>query len=336
MAGPSGGVSDRPQLSVVIPTFGGRHILPALVDRLRDALQGQSFEIILVHDGGPDGSWPTISELARADRRVRGINLRKNFGQHNAIMAGLAHARGEAIVTMDDDLQHSPKDIGALLRKLNEGYDVCYGTFKSRKHAAWKVVGSRINDYLATVLLGKPRGLYLSPFKCFSRAIRDELIKYDGPSVYVDGLIFAVTDNIASVEVEHHERPAGGGHYTLRKSVRLLLQMSTAGSIAPLRLSSFLGLIMAFLGLLLAVGFTIQRLTDPNLPIGWASLIVTSLILGGVQLLALGILGEYIGLLFLRVNARPQYVIAETVNIEDSSPSEDEKRNLRPYGRTAD
>ena len=137
------------------------------MDRLRDALQGHSFEIILVHDGGPDGSWPTISELARADHRVRGINLRKNFGQHNAIMAGLAHTRGEAIVTMDDDLQHSPKDIGALLRKLNEGYDVCYAAFKSRKHAAWKVAGSRINDYLATLLLGKPRGLYLFALQMF-------------------------------------------------------------------------------------------------------------------------------------------------------------------------
>jgi undecaprenyl-phosphate 4-deoxy-4-formamido-L-arabinose transferase len=320
MAHPSEDVPDRPQLSVVIPTYGGERTLPSLVARLREVLKGKSYEIIIVHDCGPDHSWQTITELALADDTVRGINLRRNVGQHNAVMAGLNYARGEVIVTMDDDLQHAPHDIVAMWSKLNEGYDVCYAKFESRKHAAWKILGSKANDYLATALLGKPRGLYLSPFKCFSRAIRDELVKFEGPSVYVDGLIFAVTNNIASVKVSHHERPLGEGQYTLRKSMSLLLHMATSGSILPLRLASMLGLVMSLVGFLLAIVVTIERLTDASLPIGWASLIVTSLILGGVQLLALGILGEYIGALFLRLDSRPQFVIAETVNIGDNSP----------------
>jgi undecaprenyl-phosphate 4-deoxy-4-formamido-L-arabinose transferase len=315
MAHPLEDAPDRPELSVVVPTYGGQRTLPVLVDRLRKALDGQSFEIILVHDCGPDDSWATISELAKADDRIRGINLRKNFGQHNAVMAGLNYARGDAIVTMDDDLQHSPDDIGALREKLNEGYDVCYARFTSRKHASWKVFGSKVNDWLARLLLGKPKGIYLSPYRCLSRGIRDELVKFKGPSVYVDGLINAITDNIASVDVAHQERSKGESQYTFRKSISLLLKMATSGSIFPLRLASLLGLLTSFVGFVLALVFAIQRIEDPTLPIGWASLIVTSLFLGGVQLLALGILGEYIGGLFLRVDARPQYVIAETANV---------------------
>lgn len=311
MAYPLEDAPDGPQLSVVVPTYGGERTLPILVDRLRKALDGQSYEIVLVHDCGPDESWATISGLAKADDRIRGINLRKNFGQHNAVMAGLNYARGGVIVTMDDDLQHSPDDIAALREKLNEGYDVCYARFTSRKHAAWKVFGSKVNDWLARALLGKPKGIYLSPYRCLSRSIRDELVKFKGPSVYIDGLIIAITDNIASVDVAHQERSKGESQYTLRKSISLLLKMATSGSIFPLRLASLLGLLTSFVGFILALVFAIQRIEDPTLPIGWASLIVTSLFLGGVQLLALGILGEYIGGLFLRVDARPQYVVAD-------------------------
>ena len=308
----------RPQLSVVIPTYGAQRTLPILVDRLCSVLKDRSFEIILVHDCGPDGSWSTIGELAKRHQNVRGINLRKNFGQHNAVMAGLSYANGAAIVTMDDDLQHAPEDIPALCDKLSEGYDVCYAKFASRKHAYWKRFGSYINDLIARFLLNKPKGLYLSPFRCFTRAIRDELVKFSGPSVYIDGLILGVTRNISTVYVSHHNRADGEGNYTLRRSVRLLLHMSTSGSIAPLRLAAVLGLTMSFTGFIATILFIVQKFTVDAMPIGWSSLIVTSLILGGAQLFALGILGEYVGQLYLRVNARPQYVIADTINIETS------------------
>lgn len=202
---------------------------------------------------------------------------------------------------------------------------MCYAKFTSRKHAAWKVFGSKVNDWLARLLLGKPKGLYLSPYRCLSRGICDELVKFKGPSVYLDGLIFAITDNIGSVDVAHQERSKGESQYTIRKSISLLLKMATSGSIFPLRLASLLGVLTSFLGFLLAVIFAIQRLEDPTLPIGWASLIVTSLVVGGVQLLALGILGEYIGGLFLRVDARPQYVIADTANVGAESSGGDKR-----------
>ena len=308
--------SPSPEISVVIPTYGGQQTLRPLVQQISAVLEGRIFEILFVHDCGPDDSWSVIAELSRGNPAVRGINLRRNFGQHNAVIAGLNYARGKVIVTMDDDLQHSPSDIQALCGKIDEGYDVCYAAFKDRKHAWWKRLGSQFNDRLARFLLGKPKNLYLSPFRSISREVRDELIKFAGPSVYIDGLILNVTQNIASIQVEHYERPTGEGHYTLKRSIRLLVKMATSGSIAPLRLSAFLGFSMSLAGFVLALLLVLQRFTINAMPIGWSSLIVTSLILGGVQLLALGILGEYLGQLFLRAGGRPQFVIADTVNLE--------------------
>lgn len=314
---------SSPEISIVIPTFGGQETLRPLAERISDVLKDRAFEILFVHDCGPDDSWRVITDLAKGNENIRGINLRRNFGQHNAVLAGLNYVRGRIIITMDDDLQHSPNDIPALCTEVERGHDVCYAKFETRKHALWKRLGSRINDYLARFLLGKPKDLYLSPYRCFNQAIRDELIKYKGPSVYLDGLILNLTNNITSVPVAHYERSTGTGHYSLRRSIRLLLQMATSGSIAPLRLAALLGVVMSFAGFVAALLLILQRFTINAMPIGWSSLIVTSLILGGVQLLALGVLGEYLGRLFLHVNARPQFVVSNMVNVD----TEEERGN---------
>lgn len=274
------------------------------------------FEIILVNDCGPDDSWSVISHLAETRPYLKAVGLRKNAGQHNAIMAGLAFASGEVIVTMDDDLQHSPSDIPVLYEKILEGYDVCYTSFESRHHAGWKIWGSAFNDRVAQYLLKKPKGLYLSPFKAFRKEVRDEMLKYAGPHVYLDGLILTVTSNIASVEVKHHARQDGKSGYSLRRSISLWLKMATNFSIAPLRLASLLGVLFSFFGFILAILFIIQRFTINIMPIGWTSLIVVVLVMGGIQLLALGTIGEYLGRVFLTINNRPQYVLASTLNIE--------------------
>lgn len=272
------------------------------------------YELILVCDCSPDRSWAVIRGLAQQYPWVRGILLRMNAGQHNALMAGFSHARGRVIVTMDDDLQHAPEDIPLLLAELAQGRDVVYARFKSRNHAGWKVAGSRLNDLVAGYLMNKPKGLYLSPFRAMTADIRDDILRYQGPYVYVDGLILSVTRNIGTVDVDHHERYAGDSGYSLRKSISLWLKMATNFSIVPLRITSFVGLCFAGVGFVLALMLIIQKLTLDRMPIGWSSLIVTVLIVGGVQLLALGMLGEYLGRVLLILNSRPQYVVGETTD----------------------
>ena len=308
-----------PSLSVVIPVYGSEPVLPELVRRLQAMFDQQGrpsgdYELILVCDCSPDRSWAVIRSLAQQYPWVRGILLRMNAGQHNALMAGFRQARGRVIVTMDDDLQHAPEDIPLLLAELAQGRDVVYARFKSRKHAGWKVAGSRLNDLVAGYLMNKPKGLYLSPFRAMTADIRDDILRYQGPYVYVDGLILSVTRNIGTVDVDHHERYAGDSGYSLSKSISLWLKMATNFSIVPLRITSFVGLCFAGLGFVLALLLIIQKLTLDRMPIGWSSLIVTVLIVGGVQLLALGMLGEYLGRVLLILNSRPQYVVGETTD----------------------
>jgi len=311
------------RLSIVIPVYGSERVLSELVaqiHRVAGSLDDvrENYEIIFVCDLSPDSSWQVIQSLSREYPQVHGILLRMNAGQHNALMAGFAQAKGEFIVTMDDDLQHSPADIPLLLQEIKRGFDVAYARFKKRKHASWKIVGSRINDIVAGYLMQKPKGLYLSPFRAMKAAIRDEITQYRGPYVYVDGLILSVTRNIATVDVDHHDRYAGDSGYSVRKSLSLWLKMATSFSIVPLRITSFLGMCFAGLGFLLAILLVIQRFTLNVMPVGWSSLIVTVLIIGGVQLLAIGMLGEYLGRVLLTINSRPQFVVAETVGLDAS------------------
>ncbi|MBO9170451.1 glycosyltransferase family 2 protein [Rhizobium sp. L245/93] len=306
------------KLSVVIPAYGSELTLAELVLQLEAVLSSAAsvmgnYEIILVCDHSPDGTWEVIKQLTSTRPKVSGILLRMNAGQHNALMAGFARAAGDIIVTMDDDLQHSPSDIPKLLEKISVGHDVVYARFKNRNHAAWKVAGSRFNNRIAAYLMNKPADLYLSPFRAFKSVICRDILSYSGPYVYVDGLILSVTRNIASVEVDHFERFAGTSRYGLKKSISLWLKMATSFSLVPLRLTSLLGIFVSGLGFLSAFLLIVQKLTIDVMPVGWASLIVAVLVIGGVQLLALGVIGEYLGRVLLTINSRPQYVIGETI-----------------------
>lgn len=316
-----------PYLSFVIPVYGSEKVLPELVKRL-DAVMDtmaatrRNYEVIFVCDCSPDRSWAVIEQLAAGHPWVRGILLRMNAGQHNALMAGFAEARGQVVMTMDDDLQHSPSDIPALLAELDSGRDVVYARFRNRQHASWKIWGSRLNDKVAGYLMNKPADLYLSPFRAMRAAIVRDILRYRGPYVYVDGLVLSMTRNIGTVEVEHHDRFAGDSGYSLKKSISLWLKMATNFSIVPLRLTSFAGLVLAGLGFLFAILLVIQKFTLDAMPIGWSSLIVTILIIGGMQLVALGMLGEYLGRVLLTLNSRPQFVIGDTVGLHhDQEPS---------------
>ncbi|WP_233234444.1 glycosyltransferase family 2 protein [Bordetella sp. LUAb4] len=312
-----------PYISVVIPVYGSELILESLTQQLHDVMteNNWTYEIVYVCDRSPDKSWGVIQKLKTKFDAVRALLLRKNAGQHNALIAGLNYARGQVTITMDDDLQHSPADIPLLVETLEAGSDLVYAKFRSRKHPAWKIAGSKVNDLAARMLIKKPADLYLSPFRAFRATIREQVTKYTGPFVYIDGLLLASTAEIASVEVDHHERLAGSSFYGFKKSISLWLKMATSFSVAPLRLTSLVGLVVALIGFLFAIILMIERITSDQLPTGWASLIVTVLIIGGIQLLALGVIGEYVGRVLLTLNGRPQYIVGESLGFD--SPTND-------------
>ena len=303
-------------LSIVVPVYHSALILPKLVEQiyaemLKEDL-AERFELLLVNDCSTDDSWEIIRSLASTHDFIKGISLRRNFGQHNAIMAGLNHATGDFTVIMDDDLQHPPQAIGEMLRALSSGYDVCYTRYLNRKHAYWKKMGSSFNDWVATCLLNKPKGLYLSSFKAIRKEVVAEIIKYDGPYVYLDGLILDVTRSITTIDIAHQARYEGTGNYNLRRSLALYMGMATSFSILPLRIASCAGMLMAALSFVMLICIVVTKFTDPELPAGWASLVVAVLFVGGVQTLCMGVIGEYLGRTYLKLNHKPQFVIAST------------------------
>jgi len=310
-------------LSIVVPVYRSAPILPELVEQIHAEMVKEgladTFELLLVSDASPDNSWQVIRTLAESHPFIRGISLRRNFGQHNAIMAGLNHVRGDFVVLMDDDLQHPPHAIGDMLRALQEGYDVCYTHYLNRQHAVWKKLGSQFNDWVATHLLGKPAGLYLSSFKGLRREIVAEVIHYDGPYAYVDGLILDVTRSITTIDIEHGARHEGEGNYNLSRSIALWMKMATSFSVLPLRLASFAGFALAGLSLLMILYVIVEKWLHPELPAGWASLIATVLFIGGIQTLCLGMMGEYLGRTYLKLNHKPQFVVgSKTWNSDEN------------------
>lgn len=316
----------NPEISVVIPVYGSASILPSLVQKLEQSLSAVAgpggFEAVLVHDHGPDNSWEVLKALAADRPWLKGINLRRNAGQHNAVMAGFAHARGRYIITMDDDLQHDPNDIPRIVEALEVGADLVYVRFEARQHALWKRLGSRFNDWVASRLLNKPTGLYLSPFRGIRREVCQTALGYRGPFVYVDGLLLQSTSNFSSITARHHLRQDGKSGYSLRKSIALWMQMATSFSIVPLRFVSLAGIAASGAAFLFALIVVARKLMNPDLAVGWSSLIVAILFMGGLQLLALGAIGEYTGRILLNVNNRPQFVVGERCNL-DADPTID-------------
>jgi undecaprenyl-phosphate 4-deoxy-4-formamido-L-arabinose transferase len=303
------------ELSIVVPVYRSADCLDELARRVRDSVGERfgSYELILVNDASPDHSWDTISALTATYPFVVGLNLRKNVGQDNAIMAGLHHAAGSTIVIMDDDLQHDPADIPVLHRALSAGYDVVFAAFDQKRQAVWKNLGSWFNDLVAMIVLGKPKNVYLSPYKAIRREVVDEIVKYDGPFTYVDGIIFNITSHITQVPATHHRRFAGRSNYNLLRSIRVWLKLATGFSVIPLRIATFIGGAISLLSFLMASFFIIQALVLDRIPEGYPSLIVTLFFLGGIQLMGLGAVGEYVGRIFLTQNRTPQFTVKNVV-----------------------
>ncbi|HMG36448.1 MAG TPA: glycosyltransferase family 2 protein [Blastocatellia bacterium] len=311
---------SRPWVSIVVPVFKSADCLEALAAAIEEALTqaGYSYELLLVNDCSPDGSWQIIESLcARADNLI-GVDLRKNFGQDNAILTGLRLARGRYVAVMDDDLQHHPRDLPAMLAKADEDFDVVYADFRKKKQKRWKNAGSWFNGKVAEWVIDKPPNVYLSPYKVIRGEVAELVCRYQGPAPYVDGLLFQVTSRITQIPVEHHARFAGSSNYTFWRSVAVWARLALSFSIKPLRIVSLCGFFFAALGLLMAAVVVAYRLLLPeDFPpsaVGWASLMVALLMVGGIQMIFFGILGEYAGRTFMTVSNKPQTAIRRVLN----------------------
>lgn len=306
------------EISVVIPVYKSEKCIPELTKQISDALKDFSWELILVNDCSPDNSWTEIKKVAAENNNITGINLRKNGGQDLAILAGLNHAKGKWIVIMDDDLQHSPYDIPKLYAQAQKGFDVVYADFKQKKQKLWKNLGSWLNGKVSEITLGKPKGIYLSPFKIISSSVVKEMCKLNNLFPYIDGLIFQVTKNITQINIEHHKREYGKSNFTLVKSMQVFFRMMFGFSTFPLNFATYIGFFSSTMGFVLAIYFLVKFLLGLEPLTGWTSLIMVILILGGLILLALGIIGKYIGQMYLTINNSPKYIVKETVGYEES------------------
>lgn len=301
--------------TVVIPIYNGAKTIDRLVEKLITILGNKNLQIILVNDGSYDNSHDVCGRLVlKHPLIITYIKLSKNFGEHNAVMAGLNYADGDYVVILDDDFQNPPEEVQQLITEaVTMRHDITY-TYYERKHHKWfRNIGSKFNNWVASFMLDKPKDLYLSSFKCLSRFVVQEIIKYKGPFPYIDGLALRCTRNIGKIKVRHEERIEGHSGYTFRKLVRLWLSMFVNFSIIPLRISTLLGFCFSFLGMAITIYVVIDKFLYPKTPIGWPSLIITVMIFSGVQLIILGLLGEYLGRLFLSNNQTPQYVVREVI-----------------------
>jgi polyisoprenyl-phosphate glycosyltransferase len=302
-----------PQISIVVPVFNSSNIAGELCGSIISALNSYSFEIILVNDGSRDNSWHVIRGLAKGDKRFTAIDLRYNSGQDNAIMAGIRESKGKYIVIMDDDLQHDPADIPALYLKIAEGFDIVFANFHPWKQSAARKTGSRMNGGFAKWLLGKPKGLYLSPFKIVTRSIADELLRFNGPYPYIDGILLTLTTNIGQITVTHHERHSGHSNYNFRRSTGVWFKLFTGFSVAPLRIATLTGLVVAIIGAVLTGYYLYEYFFLKRIVEGWITIVLLLIFFGGLILMMLGLLGEYIGRIYITVNGKPQYSIREIV-----------------------
>jgi glycosyltransferase involved in cell wall biosynthesis len=303
---------------VVVPVYNSVGTLDALVDRIELALDERDHEIVLVNDGSTDGSWQQIVRLTSDSPNVQGLDLARNFGQHNALLAGIRAARGDVIVTLDDDLQNPPEEIPRLLARLDEGYDVVYGIPNVRQHKRWRNVAARIVRYSLRSSMGDVADL-VGPFRALRTPLRDAFASFAGPYVSIDVLLSWATSRFSSVEVDHVERRSGPSTYSFGKLASLALTMLTGFSTRPLRLASLLGLVSTFLGVVILVYVVVRLAIEGNPAPGFPFLASIIAIFSGTQLLTLGIIGEYLGRIHVRTMDQPAYAIREQVSSDTTT-----------------
>ncbi len=303
-------------VSFVIPCYRSQDTLGVVVQEITDTMRKLSvyqYEVILVNDCSPDDTFSEIKSLAARLPHIIGIDLAKNFGQHAALMAGFHQASGDIIVCLDDDGQTPANEVGKLLEKLVEGYDVVYASYANKQHSGFRNWGSQVNSKMTEVMLGKPRELAVTSYFAMRRFVMEEILRYKQCYPYVMGLVLRTTQNVCNVGVRHRAREVGRSGYTMKKLLTLWMNGFTSFSVKPLRMATYFGTFIAGCGFFYLLCIIIRYLMSHAAPTGWSSIMAVLLLLGGVILLVLGLIGEYVGRIFMCANSTPQYVVRSVV-----------------------
>lgn len=303
------------KISFVIPCYRSENTLSDVVEdivQLMNEHKEDDFEVLLVNDNSPDNTFKVIEKLSAKYAFVVGVDLAKNMGQHAAVMAGLRLSGGDCVVCLDDDGQTPPLEAYKLIDAL-EKYDVVYANYQNKQHSGARNIGSKLNGKMLEVMLDKPRDLYVSSYFAAHRFIVDKMCEYTSAYPYIMGLVLRCTNNIGSVEVDHKKREVGTTGYTLKKLFSLWINGFTAFSVKPLRVATFAGLVLTLIGLLFGCWAVYNKISNPLAPLGWTTIVMLLLLIGGTILAVLGMLGEYIGRIYMCINESPQYVIRRIV-----------------------
>lgn len=306
-------------ISFVIPCYNSSKTIGAVVEEIKhtvEALHTYEFEIVLVNDGSKDNVFEIIKEICETDSRIKGISFSQNFGQGSAIMAGLNYVSGDIVTILDDDGQCPVDELPKLLKKIDEGYDAVYGEYAEDRHTFFRKITSKINEAMNNILLGTPKDLYMSSFFVCRKYIAEEIVNYKNPFPAMYGLVLRTTKNIANVTVSHRERQYGKSNYSFLKLLSLWLNGFTAFSVKPLRIASVTGACCTGIGGIYGLYVIIRRVLNPNIMAGYSSLMAILLFIGGMIMLMLGLIGEYVGRIYICINNSPQYIIRQTVNLD--------------------
>ncbi|MCI6552591.1 MAG: glycosyltransferase family 2 protein [Lachnospiraceae bacterium] len=310
-------------VSFVIPCYRSEQTLSGVVAEIKTAMgllqkEGKKYdyEIILVNDCSPDDTFFVIRGLCREDERIKGINLAKNFGQHAALMAGFQFVKGDITVCLDDDGQTPADEVGKLLAAIEEGLDVVYAKYQHKRHSLFRNFGTYMNEEMARVMLGKPKELYVSSYFAARRFVIEDMKRYTNAYPYVIGLVLRAAGRVGNVSVAHREREVGASGYTFGKLLGLWFNGFTAFSVKPLRIATAIGCTCSAAGFLYGIYTVIKKWVNPHVPLGFSSLMAATVFMGGMTMMLLGLVGEYVGRMYISMNNSPQYVIREMINEE--------------------
>lgn len=313
-------MKELKKLSFVIPCYRSENTVLSVVDEIDQVMKtrsGFTYEIVLVNDCSPDNVWEVIKDIALKRSDIKAISFVKNFGQHSALLAGYGVTDGDYVISLDDDGQSPVDELFKLIDKLEEGYDVVYARYYELKESLWRRFGSWLSNKMTEILIKKPKDIKGSSYYIMRSYIAKEMIRYTNPYAFVGGLVFRTTKSIANVMVNHRDRIEGTSGYSFGKLLKLWFNGFTAFSVTPLRFSSLVGVICAIIGFIFGIVTICRKLFIPNISVGWSSTVAIMLFIGGLIMLMLGMIGEYIGRIYISINNSPQYVVRETINVEN-------------------
>ena len=307
----------KEKISFVIPCYNSTNTREAVVQEIKEVMATDmnryDYEIVLVNDGSPDGTtYDAISKIVEKEKYIKGINLARNFGQPSAVMAALNHTTGDYVVCGDDDGQTPFIELPKLFEKIEEGYDLVEAKYAVReKRSLFRKMGTLMNEGMATWLISKPKGLELTTYWVVKRFVVDQMIEYPNSYPYLGGLMLRATQNACNVDVTHRERISGSSGYNIKKMIELWLNGFTSFSVKPLRLMSKIGILVAIIGFVYGLVITISKILDPNVSAGYSSIMSVNLFMFGVLFFFMGLIGEYVGRIYISLNKAPQYVVKD-------------------------